>query len=1435
MSFWSRVGDAFEKVGDSIGSAWVAATDNRVAEAIGDANRITAPYLPAGFTPGSAMYALETIDTAFSQGIARPLSTASQVLGQQHERTSWDGPEPVFSAERWREAWNRSGTTDDAEGVSFGQAFASNLLADAPFDIGQQRGTAEERFAPEDAQARQDFFHDTWSGKLASGSIDLGLNLFADPGWAAGKGFKFAVETTTKIKPGQVEGALKAARGATGDLTKAEIRKGEILRAFNERTDGMTAGQMAALPEFRSTGDAGAFANLFAEANKIEDVAVRHDVKTSIRGAALGDVESIRHLRATQADLADELERLGRAPVPGPAVDSFSWDDAGQGMLDLFAQPDPSVLRRQDEIRLEMSRLDRVIAGRTNKISGTPIENAEASSRLAILNEDPLVESWLPQGLAGRPVRVVRGSARTRVPGFVNTKDATRGYDDMMAVIGQMKYSTAKTKRDLTDMWAKATTDGGRRNVAAAVEKAIIRDAAAKYGLSPKAAETLLKQVDRRRAVYIAGLKGRLYSAADDADFVHFVDPEEDIAHAFSVPLLKSQIEDAVPITDPRVVDKLLKSQTNRRMLDRWSTSLANGVEESSQILDEVAIMMTKAWKDLALMRGAYPLRVQMDTQGRMLAYLGAMQYFTGLKKTVGGQARYLLSDTKGERSLLNFFKEGDLNEAVRRQFLTGETIKVGDASYTLDPATDEEGIAKILRLIESEGGGPANIIDELADGDIRRYRETGDWGKLDPTDQNWFSSWQRAVQQIRGSATARQALVDGDVERLRDWVNSTPEGRAEWLEFIEQESSQEEWLAKVIQHVNHYLPTQSLRESSMDSAKKFFESPEGREFAMPVHGASYSPLERKAWAARHEKIRKHWYKIASDIPETIMGRVPLYVSSYKANMREAIEQLGEEGVDLVGLDAIRRTADAKARQEVSRILYDASHASNASHSLRFVMPFFTAWEDTMRKWGRLIAEDPSLGRRLTQIYDSPNDYGMVVDSEGNRVDAEGRTWDVQTGKRITDKNYRGEGEYFLLPKQLGFLTPGGSSGLRIRKDSFNAIFQGEPWWLPGWGPLVQVPANKIVLEAFPAEAEDPLMRWFVPTGTTTDSPGTQFLPAWIKQARNAFGGTEDYANVYALLAAQETVKYNLGERKDKPKPSELARKTRQWFILRAATDNLSPVKVTPTPKLQFYVDKAHEYRNKYGVSWQEKYYEDFPQYFEMSISLSANETGIQATEQAWDATQKWRAPISRNPKLGWFFVGADNLGTFNSGVYDWQSATEAGMGKKFRGKKDPNQALHDIEVERGWIQWNKFKTAVDLELERRGLNSLQSSGAEDLNTVTKAYRARLGAENSAWLSEWGQRGNQLQNLVTVAQTEWSKSSDLKNRPDMQALRSYLEARKAVKAVLKSRDSSLESDDQIRAVWEAYTASLVRSNVGFEQMWNRVLENDDLSQELING
>jgi hypothetical protein len=131
-------------------------------------------------------------------------------------------------------------------------------------------------------------------------------------------------------------------------------------------------------------------------------------------------------------------------------------------------------------------------------------------------------------------------------------------------------------------------------------------------------------------------------------------------------------------------------------------------------------------------------------------------------------------------------------------------------------------------------------------------------------------------------------------------------------------------------------------------------------------------------------------------------------------------------------------------------------------------------------------------------------------------------------------------------------------------------------------------------------------------------------------------------------------------------------------------------------------------------------------------------------------------------------------------------------------------------------------------------LKSLQSNAASDLAYAVDAYKGYLGTKNRAWLDQYGERGNKLQQLATVAGQAFG-NPELAKRSDMVALKDYFSAREQVRAVLKQRGTSLASDAAIREAWEAYTGALVESNIGFEQTWNRVLDADNLTQEVLLG
>jgi hypothetical protein len=132
------------------------------------------------------------------------------------------------------------------------------------------------------------------------------------------------------------------------------------------------------------------------------------------------------------------------------------------------------------------------------------------------------------------------------------------------------------------------------------------------------------------------------------------------------------------------------------------------------------------------------------------------------------------------------------------------------------------------------------------------------------------------------------------------------------------------------------------------------------------------------------ERINGTYSKIlrwASDATEDQLARHPMYAAVYEQEVKRRAEFLmadprveGLTGGDIKRL--VQDQAHKKARQAIKNYMYDVAATSDLSHFMRFVSPFVKAWEDTMRKWGRIITEDPSVLGRANQIWNAPNDDG---------------------------------------------------------------------------------------------------------------------------------------------------------------------------------------------------------------------------------------------------------------------------------------------------------------------------------------------------------------------------------------------------------------------------------------------------------------------------
>ena len=1658
MSWTDRLGDAFTRAKDGakIGMSWVAARPSKYwdwkteqdAKAKGQPDFIDTVNQWADrnvMTPASDVLfgglgkAADAAGAVYSYGVARPISTVAQIAGRAAHPVA--GADPLSLGT----AWGRS-----AE-VSPGQAITLAGMGD---DSLQDKGLDPQKdpFGPDQAAARRKYFHDTWEGKLRSGTVDFAGNILLDPVAGVAKAGKaLSVSSRTLKGAEETSKVIKVSEGTATAASGREARLADKMDAFLQKTEGMTAAEIAMQPELRSTADGGALAYFFARANdSVANEADRLKVKRTLWGAALGDKDSIATLEGNHERLARELERLNQAPAQATFVAGTNGDirnyGAGLAQVNSAEATVRDIDAQRKVVTDTMAQLQRVLDARgTSSLLKGDIRDLGETARMA----SGIRQTTLRDGLGNRPTRVVAGASGARLPGHVSVKNPTAGFEQLNEALQQAPL-TAETRQQLLNQYVGSATAGDRMGVVKQAEAHIVKAIGAKYGLDGAAARTLLANGNVRRGAYQNLLKSRLYSAADSDEFVHIVDPEIDEGLAISKPLLRSQIEDNVPLVDPRMLDRALKHATQNRFMEQAVRKAPGGdrfldmADDTIDVTHDLLAMGTRAWKDAMLFRGAYPARVQMDSQMRLGVYMGVLPYLGQMSTVFGTMGKYLVKGAKfdageaGKKSIRQWFAP-EFPEDASRELIKKLTKDLPEEFQF----TDDE-LQKTVRTLIDKDGGIADLASELADRGLAKAR-TGNWGMVNPTDPNWAVAYIRSVNnQIRNSPGAMHLVNGADPTDFRRLVSQDENLRNEWNELADlYDNDVESWARALHDHVDHYLPSPELREivadrpgyvagpalhrvelkgtearpedkahglyyyikpdgefknpvakdfaakgetyertanalpldsehvlkaksfmfdaisgkldsgyievdagmaaireilgdkafsdivaqgfakgavwsraklaelhpgvdfsgygdtaseifmkygaylarkkgfkaiyrdgvkeppeyvalssdafthgpsraaqvgrdMTRDDIKAHFDGPAKQGNRMVVHGESYSPTARSAFAQSYEQMRRKWYTFASEAPENIMARSPLYAQAYKTRVQEIIGRLADDAS--IDVDAVRKSADKLARKDVGKVLFDASHASNASHSARFALPFFAAWEDMMQKWSGLLYEKPWAAERLRQAWDAPNNMGLVVDSNGNRVDADGTVWNKDPQGNWykldaeKDKLLIGKGEYMVIPTGiLGDLT--GAGELRFNKKSFNVVFQGEPFWLPGTGPLVSIPVNELARKSFAAEADNPILKYVMPYGINDKSWKDQVLPSWVRQARNAFGGTKDYAETYSLLLAQETARQRAGQRGDIT-PGEIENMARNWFIMRAVTANASPVSATPSPKLAFYQEQAHLYRQKFGdKDWQDKFYQDFPDYFTMTISLNTNESGIQATDNSWRALQdpQIRQAISQNPQYGKFLLGPDAYvqpdkagGAYDRNVATALQSAQYGYGNMdvFRGQKTPAGALKDIQTQEGWMQYSKARTAVNLELEKRGLHSMSQKGAEDLKLAHDTYVQALGAQNQSWGVDYADGSEKkLPGFFSTMKSEMAKNPKLAERSDMKSLASYLEARRAVQGILQTRDTKgidNPKNADLKMALDMYGSQLAANDFGFEQMWNQLLSRDDL-------
>jgi hypothetical protein len=527
--------------------------------------------------------------------------------------------------------------------------------------------------------------------------------------------------------------------------------------------------------------------------------------------------------------------------------------------------------------------------------------------------------------------------------------------------------------------------------------------------------------------------------------------------------------------------------------------------------------------------------------------------------------------------------------------------------------------------------------------------------------------------------------------------------------------------------------------------------------------------------------------------------------------------------------------------------------------------PFFSATTEAWQRWARIIADRPQTVGYASMFFTAPISAGWAQDQDGNKIRRDGTvtTVDPTTGKlvnRFVPKSERmiaARVPKFLVKSDIGKALGMDSldnklGSFLISQDSMNLVTQGDPWFNPGTGPVVSIPASLLVKDK-PKQAE--LLRHIgvLPFGPTPGGIGEtiaqQGLPAYAKNFLTAFDTSDERYQRIKLQIMQKAAYEHANLGKPMPSAKEIADRTRNFWLFSAGTAFVQPFATQRQDKYQFFRDQYNALRRKNPMTADEEFLKRFDEsYFIFAQATSENEGGVPATMKAVQLQQQYANVIAKNPELAALIVGPEGNGPFSPEAYTYQLTTPLtpGGAEAQRTKLSADEAMAENQRRLGWARFTQLNNAITAQLHSAGYDSFEDEGAEQFKLMKSAVSKLLGdpllpdgSENPYYNEQWSKDyytvdpkryDRMIPGLTQVAFSDLAKN---KNRSDLRVLQQYLEFRRAVTASLAARntqggslDLSAKSNADLAEAWNRIVDGLVESDTRFGDLFHRYLSRD---------
>lgn len=786
------------------------------------------------------------------------------------------------------------------------------------------------------------------------------------------------------------------------------------------------------------------------------------------------------------------------------------------------------------------------------------------------------------------------------------------------------------------------------------------------------------------------------------------------------------------------------------------------------------------------------------------------------------------------------------------------------------------------------------NLMGRSSSNMLLRARGVG-WAPISASmdETGHLSAWLRDItHQIRNDELAMMRVNGSTPEQMERWLLHDPAGRAYRKESARQTQLADEFARDVAAHVDHYLPEEML---GRDEIIKLINNEKltGKELKDSLK-ASQRPMvhsEQLGYAlgnmnsaggrlgASMDGVMSTFYKWANEMPAQHLSRNPLFAQLYRSHLKDTVKNWDARGgakhLSPDEYATLENAARKLALRDTKALVFNMDYEARVAYALRFMAPFFGAQLEAWTRWSRIVADKPQILARAALAYQAPSRAGLATTFNGDHVDGYGYATNSETGEKYkVDKSE----QFINLPipedmkTEISRAMGVDVTDLKIPLNSLNLVLQNEPAFSPGFGPMVQIPANEFITggKLGPIEYEgqyqygDYLQELgILPFGPMAKS-SDMLTPVWMQRFFAADDeSSKEYIGNFSLIMNTEMWRYENGGRDTKPTAKEIQGKARKYTFFTALSSYVAPFKTEYKNPLQFYMDAYKKIRETGVEDPQRAFLDKYGESMWMFTSaLSKSNSGMPATMGSVKFQQKYQGLIDEldDPSLARLIEGGMTGDEFSKTAYVYQLTNEiqTGSGVMGREKLNPKEAMDRQEADRGWYQFNKSMTGLQAKLFERGLSSFDDDGAADLRSMRAGYISVLSKPeidgkpnpyyNEAWSKQYltvdplrmDRKIADMRKIVNDPSLQQASNSGL--RTDIGSLAMYIRQRDTINGALAIRekrggsaDINAQKNEDLRRIMAGYSDALIEADTRFGELHNRYLHSDMGYNKLIHN